>query len=134
MPSTFILNFFFRKTFHLHSEPIESNDLLVESDRSTVPWIPLTPTLLLPYHIDFERIPLTFCPRNKRMVKYFIHRIFILSVEGCYDIDIIIPANRKRRTTVQHEEKKNQDKKKRKKTKKKNAQRRKKKSTEQSNK
>ncbi|CAF0843552.1 unnamed protein product [Adineta steineri] len=102
------------KTFDLHSEPFESNALLVESDCLTVPWIPLTPSLLLPYHVDFERIPLTFCPRNKR----------------CFDIDITIPANRKRRNIVKQEEKNNQDKKKRKKTKKKNAQRRKKKTTE----
>ncbi|CAF4972279.1 unnamed protein product, partial [Rotaria sp. Silwood1] len=101
------------KTFDLHSEPFESNDLLVEPDRVSVPWIPLTPALLLPYHLDFERIPLTFCPRNKRV----------------YDIDITIPAYRKRRNIVKQEEKK-----KRKKAKKKNAQRRKKKNTEQSKK
>ncbi|CAF3717596.1 unnamed protein product [Rotaria sordida] len=83
----------------LHSEPFESNDLLIEPDHVSVPWIPLTPTLLLPYHLDFERIPLTFCPRNKRF----------------YDIDITIPAYRKRRNIVKQEEKKNQDKKKRKK-------------------
>ncbi|CAF1395440.1 unnamed protein product [Adineta ricciae] len=95
--------------FELHSKPFETNELLVESDRTTVPWIPLTPTLLLPYHLDFERVPLTFCPQHKR----------------CYDIDITIPVYRKRRNTVQQEQKSNQEKKKRKKTKKKNAQRRK---------
>ncbi|CAF2366737.1 unnamed protein product [Rotaria sp. Silwood2] len=55
------------KTSDLHSEPFESNDLLIEPDRVSVPWIPLTPALLLPYHLDFERIPLTFCPRTKRI-------------------------------------------------------------------
>ncbi len=67
------MNYHFRKIFDLHSEPIESNELLVGSDCTIAPWIPLTPALLLPYHLDFERIPLTFCPRNKRM--------FILSFE-----------------------------------------------------
>ncbi|CAF3811860.1 unnamed protein product [Adineta steineri] len=121
------------KTFDLHSEPFESNALLVESDCLTVPWIPLTPSLLLPYHVDFERIPLTFCPRNKRnktfYLKIFSSLKFVL-FEGCFDIDITILANRKRRNIVKQEEKNNQDKKKRKKTKKKNAQRRKKKTTE----
>jgi hypothetical protein len=64
----------FRKRFDLQFEPFESNNLLVESDRVSVPWIPLTPTLLLPYHIDFERIPLTFCPRNKRRQHSFLNR------------------------------------------------------------
>ncbi|CAF2122104.1 unnamed protein product [Rotaria magnacalcarata] len=104
------------KAFDLHSEPFESNELLIEPDHITVPWIPLTPTLLLPFHLDLERIPLTFCPRNKRF----------------YDIDITIPPHRKRRNVVVQEEKTNRDKKKRKKTKKKNAQRRKKKNIEQS--
>jgi len=62
--------FYFRKIFDLHSE---SNELLVESDCNSVPWIPLTPALLLPYHIDFERIPLTFCPRNKRILFLLIN-------------------------------------------------------------
>ncbi|CAF0798145.1 unnamed protein product [Adineta steineri] len=121
------------KTFDLHSEPFESNALLVESDCLTVPWIPLTPSLLLPYHVDFERIPLTFCPRNKRIETFYLKIFSLLKFvlfEGCFDIDITIPANRKRRNIVKQEEKNNQDKKKRKKTKKKNAQRRKKKTTE----
>ncbi|UJR16469.1 hypothetical protein I4U23_003371 [Adineta vaga] len=100
--------------FDLHAEPFETNDLLIEADRISVPWVPLTPALLLPYHIDFERVPLTFCPRHKRS----------------YDIDITIPAYRKRRNIIRQEEKTNQDKKKRKKIKKKNAQRRKKKQSD----
>jgi hypothetical protein len=65
--------FFHRKIFDLHSEPMESNELLAASDCTSVPWVPLTPALILPYHLDFERIPLTFCPRNKRIEIHFIY-------------------------------------------------------------
>lgn len=34
----------------------------------------MSPTLLLSYHIDFEPIPLTFCPRNKRKA-FLVFRI-----------------------------------------------------------
>ena len=50
-------------TFDLHAV---DSPMLVEGDQEIVPWIPLTPTLLLPFHLEFERIPLTFCPRHKR--------------------------------------------------------------------
>ena len=117
--------------FDLQREPWESNDLLVRSDLDAVPWIPLTPALLLPYHLDFERVPLTFCPRNKRKNETMVMcalrtSTHCRSLSGCYDIDITIPAHRKRRNPVEQEEKSNQEKKKRKKRKKKNVQLRKK--------
>jgi len=108
---------------------MESNELLAASDCTSVPWIPLTPTLLLPYHLDFERIPLTFCPRNKRIELHFIHQrvFFLLFIAGAYDIEMIVPEYRKHRHVVTQKEQK-----KKRKIKKKNAQRRKKKKLEQS--
>jgi len=93
----FVYVFLYRNTFDLQGEPVESNKLLVESDCTTVPWIPLTPTLLLPFHIDFKRVPLTFCPRTKRKNSSFTKEIFVscfVLFKGQLDIEISIPSYR----------------------------------------
>ncbi|CAF0755463.1 unnamed protein product, partial [Didymodactylos carnosus] len=46
----------------------ETNSLLIENNPSKqISWQPLTPTLLMPYHRKFNRIPLTFTPRHRRL-------------------------------------------------------------------
>ena len=83
-----------RTTLDLHAK---DSPLLVERDQTLVPWVPLTPALLLPYHLEFERIPLTFCPRNKRKrnpsLSLSLSRSVIFS-SGRFDIELVVPPRR----------------------------------------
>lgn len=52
--------------FHF-SEPNEKAPPVMKKKtrENQLPWIPIDPTLLLPYHIANNRIPATFLPKGK---------------------------------------------------------------------
>lgn len=57
--------FYFRGSYDLHFQHFGFMATERNHSNNVVPWIPIDPSIIMPHHIKYGRIPATFQPKGK---------------------------------------------------------------------